>query len=109
MKIIRTRRYLKDLQRIGASEEDRDRLETAIASHPLAGDVIPGLGGLRKIRFAMKNRGKSRGGRAIYWVVAADLDGSVFMLTTYSKAEQSDLTSDQRMRLLRMVEELGDG
>ena len=58
MKIVRTNRYTKDVKRIGASDADISRLEMEIAATPQAGAVIPGLGGLRKLRFAIGNRGK---------------------------------------------------
>jgi hypothetical protein len=66
MKIVRTRRYLKDMKRIGATAIDMASLEQEIAANPTAGDVIQGLGGIRKIRFGIGNRGKRGGGRAIY-------------------------------------------
>lgn len=105
MEIVRTHQFLKDLKRIGASDADRDRLETEIKARPEAGDLIQGLRGLRKIRFGIQGRGKSSGGRAIYWAIAADVDGVIVLLTAYSKAEQADLTPDQRKRLLSAMEE----
>jgi hypothetical protein len=48
MKIVQTRRYLKDMKRIGASASEITTLEATIATNPAAGDVIPGLAGLRK-------------------------------------------------------------
>src|SRR5690606_12705933 len=56
VKIVRTRRYKRDLKQIGASAADISALETAIASDPTVGDAIPGLGGLRKIRFGIATR-----------------------------------------------------
>jgi hypothetical protein len=49
------------------SREDRDNLIDALARDPLAGDVMPGLGDVRKLRFAPKGRGKSGGFRVIYY------------------------------------------
>ena len=76
MKIVRTRQYERDLRRLCLNDDDRDRLELEIALHPSAGVLIRGLHGLRKIRFAMRGRGKSGGGRAIYWVMTWEQDGS---------------------------------
>jgi hypothetical protein len=42
MKIVQTRRYLKDMKRIGASASDIASLEETIATNPTVGDVIPG-------------------------------------------------------------------
>lgn len=104
MKIVRTKRYQKDMKRIGASDRDVAVLEKAIATNPNAGDVMQGLGGIRKIRFGVGNRGKSGGGRAIYFLMLAD--DTAIMLTAYAKNEKSDLSSDDRKALLELVKEL---
>lgn len=104
MKIVRTKRYLKDLKRLGASARDIRALEQAIATDPTVGDVIPGLGGLRKVRFGIGKRG---GGRAIYFLMIAD-DVAV-MVFAYAKNEQEDLTTEQRKAALEIMKELTDG
>jgi hypothetical protein len=71
MKIVQTQRYLKDMKRLGASADDVDKLELEIANSPEAGDVIPGLEGVRKIRFSIGNKGKRGGGRAIYFLMVS--------------------------------------
>jgi hypothetical protein len=106
MKIVRTRRYRKDIKRIGASVADIQVLEGAIASDPTIGDVIPGLGGIRKIRFGIGNRGKRGGGRAIYFLIVAD--DMAIMLFAYAKNEQEDLTQEQRKAALEIMKEFTD-
>lgn len=107
MEIIRTRRFLKDMKRIGATTLDMARLEVAVATHPTSGDVIPGLGGVRKIRFALAGKGKRGGGRAIYALV---LEGAVIaMLRAYAKAEQADMTPDEKRGLAALLKEITDG
>ncbi|MBV8165173.1 MAG: addiction module toxin RelE, partial [Alphaproteobacteria bacterium] len=49
------------------SVEERAQLIDFLANNPLAGDVIEGTGGVRKVRFAAKGRGKSGGVRVIYY------------------------------------------
>ena len=51
------------------SAEDRADLVDTLARNPMAGDVMPGLGGVRKLRFAPNGRGKSGGFRVIYYVL----------------------------------------
>lgn len=106
MKIVRTKRYIKDLRRVGASPSDISALEQAIASDPTSGAVVPGLGGIRKIRFAIGNRGKRGGGRAIYFLILAD-DMAV-MLFAYAKNEREDITAEQRKAALAIMKEFGD-
>jgi hypothetical protein len=60
------------MRKIGASEADILRVEAEIAESPTAGDVVPGLGGIRKIRFRLGNQGKRGAGRAIYFLVVAE-------------------------------------
>jgi mRNA-degrading endonuclease RelE of RelBE toxin-antitoxin system len=79
------------------------RLQRLLILNPEAGNVIPGTGGLRKLRFPDERRGKGkRGGlRVIYYWWEA---GSQFWLfTVYDKDEMSDLTKTQRLLLREMI------
>src|SRR3954462_138518 len=55
------------------SPDERAALIDTLARDPLAGDLIPGLGSVRKLRFAPKGRGKSGAFRVIYYVLTDDL------------------------------------
>lgn len=71
--------------------------------HPEAGDLIPGTGGLRKVRFADKRRGKGkRGGLRViyYWW---DSGSQFWLFTVYDKDEMSDLTAAQRKSLKEII------
>ena len=79
------------------------RLQRLMMLNPEAGVLIPGTGGLRKLRFVDKRRGKGkRGGlRVIYYWWNA---GSQFWLfTIYDKDEMSDLSKAQREMLKQMM------
>jgi hypothetical protein len=80
-------------------------LQTELIAFPTAGDVIKGTGGLRKIRFKDKRRGKGkRGGVRIiyYWW----FEGKQFWLfTLYDKDELTDLTNSQQKLLSEMLEQ----
>ena len=95
------------MKRLGASSTDMERLEAEIAVNPQAGDVIPGLMGLRKIRFALGNKGKRGGGRAVYFLMVSD-DVAV-MIFAYAKSAQEDLTMEQRKAALALLKEMTDG
>lgn len=82
-------------------------LESEIAGDPESGDVIPGLGGIRKLRFRIGTKGKRGGGRAIYFVVLPE-DVAV-MLFAYAKNEREDLTGEQRKAALAIMEEFKNG
>jgi hypothetical protein len=74
-----------------------------IAVNPLAGDLIKGSGGLRKVRWALPGRGKSGGMRVITYYVKAD--GEVWLLMAYTKAKFDNLPTDF---LLALKKELLD-
>lgn len=86
-------------------EEDEMRaLETSIAAAPLAHPMIKGLRGVRKARIALPGRGKSGGGRVVYYVTISP--SVLFMLTAYPKNEQADLSNDQRRAILAAIESI---
>jgi hypothetical protein len=79
------------------------RLQQLLMLNPEAGALIPGTGGLRKLRFADERRGKGkRGGlRVIYYWWNAGLQ--VWLFTIFDKDEMSDLTKAQRETLKQMI------
>jgi len=102
-----TKRFLKDVKRLGMSEAELDALEEMIAARPTAGDVVPGLQGLRKIRFGFGGRGKRGGGRCIYALL---LGGEVVaLLRAYAKNDADDLTTEERKQVLALLKEIEDG
>lgn len=105
MEIVRLSTYLRDIKRIGLTVAEQAALERSIATNPEAGDVIKGLRGVRKIRFAMGNRGKRGGGRAVYLVLFED--DRALLLRAYAKNDQSDLSAADRKALLALLEGMG--
>ena len=84
-----------------------DGIETVaeyLAEHPNAGNVIPGSGGIRKLRWAAKGKGKRGGARVIYLylVVAA----RIYLLRCYAKNAQTDLSADERKQLRQIAAHL---
>jgi hypothetical protein len=76
-------------------------LMQSLATHPSAGKIIPGSGGLRKIRWALKGHGKRGGLRVVYfWWLA---DDKILFLDIYSKRKQENLASDEIEKLKRNV------
>ena len=81
---------------------DYRQLQVTLALKPEAGALIRGSGGLRKIRWAVRGRGKSGGIRVIYYLVD---DGEIYFLLAYAKNEQEDLDSRQLRILRNLVKE----
>jgi mRNA-degrading endonuclease RelE of RelBE toxin-antitoxin system len=83
-------------------DEDYSALQAQLATRPQAGKLIPGSGGIRKIRWAGSGRGKRGGLRVIYyWWVAKD---RISMLLAYPKNERDDLSVDQVKQLKKALE-----
>jgi hypothetical protein len=78
-------------------------LQVTLLLRPEQGAVIPGSGGLRKIRWAAKGGGKRGGFRIIYFWHKAS--ATCYMLFLYRKNEQGDLTAAQTRTLARVVRE----
>lgn len=78
-------------------------LQRVLLLNPALGDIIPGSGGIRKLRWAAKGHGKSGGVRIIYyWAVSAE---TVLLLYVFPKNVKADLTKDEIKQLRRVVEE----
>lgn len=101
MVIIETSVFTKQVQTL-LTDEEYHQLQTELVRRPEAGAVIPGSGGLRKVRWSMPGRGKRGGARVIYyWAGKQD---QLLMLLMYPKNVQGNLTPAQ-LKLLRQVVE----
>lgn len=76
------------------SPDEHDELIWFLAQNPIGGDEIPGTGGVRKIRFAARGKGKSGGVRVIYNYL--DVDIPLHALLIYAKSERTDLSGEER-------------
>ena len=84
------------------SDDDYRQLQLALAMNPKAGLVIPGSGGLRKMRWAAKGHGKRGGVRTIYYHYQEQ--DTCFMLVVYAKNERDDLSRRELQVLAALVE-----
>ena len=83
---------------------ERAAMINALASDPRAGDVMPGLGGVRKLRWAPPGRGKRGAFRVIYYVLNEDLP--ILALLIYAKNEQAEVSPAQRKAILALLDSL---
>jgi mRNA-degrading endonuclease RelE of RelBE toxin-antitoxin system len=102
MVIVETKIFTRQVTALLSDDEYRS-LQEQLNSNPESGDIIIGSGGLRKIRWSIKGRGKRGGVRAIYyWAVSKEV---ILMLLMYAKNEQENLTPEQTKILKRIIEE----
>jgi hypothetical protein len=97
--VIRTPAFLADAKAAGLSEDDQQIIVVAISEDPHLGDVMPGTGGCRKIRFPGKGKGKRGGYRTVHYFAAPDVP--VLLLALINKGERSDLSQEEKNELRR--------
>ena len=90
------RRYLND--------DEYRNMQARLAANPEFGDLMPGTGGFRKLRWADVRRGKGRRGglRIIYYHFASD--HQIWLMTLYDKNEAADLTPTEKKALKGAIE-----
>jgi hypothetical protein len=85
------------------TDDEYVQLQTALADAPDHGALVPGSGGVRKLRWSQPGRGKRGGVRVIYY--AKIHEGIIWMLTIYAKNEEQNIPA----HVLRKIKEEIDG
>ena len=95
---IETKLFTKLVEQYLSHDSYRE-LQTALASNPEAGPLIPGSGGLRKLRWGIAGRGKRGGLRIVYYVRLRQ--DEIWLLTLYPKNVAENIPS----QILRKIKE----
>lgn len=101
MEIKETSIFTRQLPEV-MDDDEYAFLQLALIMNPQIGSVIPGTGGIRKLRWAGSGRGKRGGSRVIYFVAVAE--EQILMLYVYTKNERGDLSEAQKKVLRSVVE-----
>ena len=96
--IIETPTFQEDARRIW-SEQERGAFCAWLAANPEVGDVIPGSGGCRKVRWSISGSGKRGGARIIYYNRLAN--GEIWLLVIYTKS----VTGNIPVHILKSIRE----
>jgi mRNA-degrading endonuclease RelE of RelBE toxin-antitoxin system len=86
--------YLSDDEYLG--------LQSFLLQYPKSGKVVPGSGGVRKVRWAMSGKGKSGGVRVIYYFKRQD--DEIWLLTIYSKNEVENIPAHVLRQIAKEIE-----
>jgi hypothetical protein len=103
--IIETQIFSADAKDIWC-EDERAEFCTWLAQNPLAGDVIPGSGGCRKVRWARAGMGKRGGTRVIYFNRLEN--GVIYLLVIYAKAVRGNIPA-HLLKAIKGAIEHGNG
>ena len=85
-------------------DDERDELVAYLAYNPTAGVVVPGTGGVRKLRWGLEGRGKRGGARVIYFF--HDFEMPLYLLDAFAKNEKTDLSQTERNRLYFVTKQI---
>ncbi len=86
------------------SEDERGEFAAWLAENPYVGNVVPGSGGVRKVRWGRKGQGKRGGIRIVYFIQLGN--GLIWLLTLYAKSKKENIPAHI---LKTLKEELVDG
>jgi hypothetical protein len=89
---VETQEFLSATKKL-MDDAERAELVLYLAYNPTAGDVIPGSGGVRKLRWGLEGRGKRGGARVIYFF--HDTEMPLYLFTAYAKNEREDLEQSE--------------
>ena len=86
------------------SDDEYADLQLYLFQHPESGDLIPGSGGIRKLRGVLpeKNKGKRGGARVIYYFKKQEVE--IWLLTLYSKGEAANISAHVLKQIAKEIE-----
>ncbi|WP_335903317.1 type II toxin-antitoxin system RelE/ParE family toxin [Shewanella algae] len=99
MEFVETSIFTKQIKVLATDDELKD-LQAELIATPDKGDLIKGTGGLRKIRMAVGNTGKSGSVRVLYVLAHAD---KIYLVLAYPKSVKSSLTDEEKSKLKQLV------
>jgi hypothetical protein len=98
--------FESDVRAARLSDDELMDIVATIAADPLAGDLMAGTGGARKLRHPGRGKGKSGGYRTVHYFGGDDVP--VFLLALYGKGERDNLSKAERNELAALLPMLAD-
>ena len=96
--------FSKRWKEIGLNDSELRTLQIMLLKDPESGPVMEGTGGIRKVRFPLKNRGKSGSVRVCYTDFAEY--EVIYLITAFEKNEKENLTDVEKNTLRKLVKAL---
>ena len=86
---------------LGLTDSDLSELQAFLCENPDAGDIMEGTAGVRKLRWALKGRGKSGGARVVYLDIL--FSERIYLITVFPKNEKANLSKQERNAIKTLV------
>ncbi|MDX4944861.1 type II toxin-antitoxin system RelE/ParE family toxin [Providencia manganoxydans] len=99
IEFIETSLFTKQIKQI-ATDDELKALQITLIGYPDIGDLIQGTGGLRKVRMATGNQGKSGSARIIYFLATKEI---IYLLMAYPKTVKDSLTDTEKTELKKLT------
>ena len=100
IEFIETSIFTRQVKTI-ATDDELKALQIELIAQPEKGDLIQGTGGLRKIRMATGQQGKSGSARVIYFLATAEV---IYLVLAYAKNEKESLTAAEKADLKKLTQ-----
>lgn len=102
IEFIKSSLFTKQIQQL-ATDDELKELQKELIAQPEKGDLIKGTGGLRKIRMASGEQGKSGSLRIIYFLATVE---AIYLILAYPKSAKDSLTAAEKAALKRLTKQL---
>ena len=100
IEFIETSIFTRQIKTI-ATDDELKALQVELIAQPEKGNLIQGTGGLRKIRMATGQQGKSGSARVIYFLATAEV---IYLVLAYAKNEKESLTAAEKADLKKLTQ-----
>lgn len=104
IEFIETTMFTRQIKQI-ATDDELKELQKELIESPEKGDLIQKTGGLRKIRMATGNQGKSGSARVIYFLATAEV---IYLVMAYPKSTKDSITDAEKAELKKLTQRLKD-
>ena len=92
----------KQWKELGLNDDDLRSFQSELIDAPKQAPIIQGTGGVRKVRFSFKNKGKSGGVRVLYLDI--EKVKIIVLLSVYAKNEKENIDAEEKQIIRRLVE-----
>jgi len=103
---ISTFEFDRQWEQMGLDDGERNCLENEILENPKIGKVMKGTGGLRKMRYAIKGKGKSGGARILY--VDYVVFERIYLVTAFPKGVKENISQAERELYKKLIVQIGN-